>query len=96
MAILSQLAGPPVEWAGLPVSPTMPYLRVSKVCSMLPRHKQQGARVPVVCQVLTTALPGHKQEDAGVPVVCQVRMEEGRQGGVGDVTLTRRLGHNRL
>ena len=24
------------EWAGLPVSPTLPYLRVSKVCLMPP------------------------------------------------------------
>ena len=36
MAIPSELAGPPVEWAGLPVSPTLPYLRVSKVCLMPP------------------------------------------------------------
>ena len=36
MAIPSKWAGPPVEWAGLPVSPTLPYLRVSKVCLMLP------------------------------------------------------------
>ena len=41
MAISSGWAGPPVEWAwpplewaGLPVSPTLPYLRVSKVCLM--------------------------------------------------------------
>ena len=32
MTIPSEWAGPPVEWAGLPVSPTLPYLRVSKVC----------------------------------------------------------------
>ena len=36
MAIPSEWAGPPVEWAGLPVSPTLPYLRVSKVCLMQP------------------------------------------------------------
>ena len=41
MAIPSEWAGPPVEWVwppvewvGLPVSPTLPYLRVSKVCLM--------------------------------------------------------------
>ena len=36
MAIPSEWAGPPVEWAGPPVSPTLPYLRVSKVCLMRP------------------------------------------------------------
>ena len=36
MAIPSEWAGPPVEWAGLPGSPTLPYLRVSKVCLMHP------------------------------------------------------------
>ena len=36
MAIPSEWAAPPAEWAGLPVSPTLPYLRVSKVCLMLP------------------------------------------------------------
>ena len=36
MAISSEWAGPPVEWAGLPVSPTLPYLRVSKLCFMRP------------------------------------------------------------
>ena len=36
MVILSEWAGPPVEWAGLPVSPTLPYLRVSKLCLMGP------------------------------------------------------------
>ena len=36
MVISSELAGPPVEWAGLPVSPTLPYLRVSKLCFMRP------------------------------------------------------------
>ena len=36
MAIPSEWAGPPVEWAGLPVSPTLPYLRVSKVCLLQP------------------------------------------------------------
>ena len=35
MAIPSEWEGPPVEWAGLPVSPTLPYRRVSKVCLML-------------------------------------------------------------
>ena len=34
MASPSEWAGPPVEWAGLPVSPTLPYLRISKVCLM--------------------------------------------------------------
>ena len=38
MAISSEWAGPPVEWAGLPVSPTLPYHRVSKVCLMRPGH----------------------------------------------------------
>ena len=36
MAISSEWAGPPVEWAGLPVSPTLPYLRVSKLYFMRP------------------------------------------------------------
>ena len=36
MAISSEWAGPPVEWAGLPVSPTLPYLHVSKLCFMRP------------------------------------------------------------
>ena len=36
MAISSEWAGPPVEWSGLPVSPTLPYLRVSKLCLMRP------------------------------------------------------------
>ena len=36
MAIPSEWAGPPVKWAGLPVSPTLRYLRVSKVCLMPP------------------------------------------------------------
>ena len=36
MAIPSEGAGPPVEWAGRPVSPTLPYLRVSNVCLMPP------------------------------------------------------------
>ena len=36
MAISSEWAGPPVEWAGLPVSPTLPYLRISKLCFMHP------------------------------------------------------------
>ena len=30
------MGGPPVEWADLPVSPSLPYLRVSKICLMLP------------------------------------------------------------
>ena len=30
----------PSEWAGLPVSPTLPYLRVSKVCLMPPGHSK--------------------------------------------------------
>ena len=36
MAIPSEWAGPPVEWEGLPVSPTLPYLRCSKICLMRP------------------------------------------------------------
>ena len=36
MAIPSEWAGPPVEWVGLPVSSTLPYLRVSKICLMRP------------------------------------------------------------
>ena len=31
----------PSEWAGLPVSPTLPYLRVSKVCLMHPGRIKQ-------------------------------------------------------
>ena len=38
MAISSEWAGPPVEWAGLQVSPTLPYLRVSKLCFMRTGH----------------------------------------------------------
>ena len=54
MVIPSEWEGPPVEWAGLPVSPTLPYLRVSKVCLMRPgkgasvlrmeRRQEQNAR----------------------------------------------------
>ena len=33
------------EWAGLPVSPTLPYLRVSKVC-LMPSGNLQHARQP--------------------------------------------------
>ena len=40
MAIPSEWARPPVEWAGLPVSPTLPYHRVSKVCLMPPGHRR--------------------------------------------------------
>ena len=29
------------EWAGLPVSPTLPYLRISKVCLMHPGYQVQ-------------------------------------------------------
>ena len=36
MAIPSEWEGPPVKWAGLPVSPTLPYLLVLKVCLMRP------------------------------------------------------------
>ena len=36
MATPSEWAGPPVKWAGLPVSPTLPYIRVSKVCLIRP------------------------------------------------------------
>ena len=41
MAIPSEWAGPPVEWVGLPVSPTLPYLHVSKVCLMRPVRIKQ-------------------------------------------------------
>ena len=40
MAIPSEWAGPPVEWAELPVSPTLPCLRASKVCLMRTGHCQ--------------------------------------------------------
>ena len=39
MATPSEWAGPPVEWAGPPVSPTLPYLRISKVCLMQTGHR---------------------------------------------------------
>ena len=41
MAIPSEWAVPPVEWAGLPVSLTLPYLRVLKVCLMRPGRIEQ-------------------------------------------------------
>ena len=45
MAIPSEWAGPPVEWARLPVSPTLPYLRVSKVSLMRTGHKVEQFRL---------------------------------------------------
>ena len=36
----------PSEWAGLPVSPTLPYLRVSKVCLMLAGHWWHSSQLP--------------------------------------------------
>ena len=37
----------PSEWAGLPVSPTLPYLRVSKVCLMRPGDRERAMRATI-------------------------------------------------
>ena len=58
MAISSEWAGPPVEWAGLPVSPTLPYLRISKLCFMPP-----GSHAICCWPAASHSLAGHHRDN---------------------------------
>ena len=54
-------AGPPVEWVALPVSPTLPYLPVSKLCFMQPGHRACRCQSPATLPADARARPSFLQ-----------------------------------